>query len=311
MAFASSYSSYASSQNGVWSWKDSYRWVDFDAEASRQVDECITDRWTNSKDKSFSFPLTDGAWFKQSRNRGIYTCHIELNFSRNKINKIYQKNKNTSYQREMRRSPAFQLPQGSKKTLEKLFDKSYADKDDKDIMSESGMIKFFRDVGINPESHETLIVAFLLNCSEMGILLRDEFVNGFHRNGCNDKGDMKKCVQASCASVNGNSKRWKEFYRWVFRHVKEDEKKKTIPTDLAIQLWQIVLQKQKQSMPLLEPWLKFCDKVKDKDMQAISRDVWEQLFDFLKETNSVKEYDDNGAWPVAIDEFVEYCNEQK
>jgi len=63
-------------------------------------------------------------------------------------------------------------------------------------------------------------------------------------------------------------------------------------------------------MPLLSQWLQFCEKVQDKDMKVISRDVWEQIYDFLKETQSVKDYDDNGAWPVAIDEFVEFLNEQ-
>ena len=79
MSYSSSYSSYASSRNGTWSWKDSYRWVEFDAEASKQIDEEITDRWNNSKDRSFSFELSAGSWFSQSRNRGVYTCHVEVN----------------------------------------------------------------------------------------------------------------------------------------------------------------------------------------------------------------------------------------
>jgi len=45
--------------------------------------------------------------------------------------------------------------------------------------------------------------------------------------------------------------------------------------------------------------------------QAISRDVWEQLIDFLKETKKADEYDDNGAWPVLIDEFMEHLAETK
>jgi len=300
------------SQNGVWAWKDSYRWVDFDADASRQVDEEITNRWNNTKDKSFSFPLTSGAWFNQSRNRNMYTCHVELNYSRSKINKIYQKNKNTSYQREMRRTPPFQLPSGNTKKLGQLFDKSYADKDEKDIMSENGMLKFFKDCGINPESHETLIISFLLNCEEMGIITRDEFVKGFNKNGCNDKSDVKKCVQSKCQTVNGNRKKWKEFYKFIFHHVKEDEKKKTIPTELALQLWSILYQKDKKNMKLLDEWLTYCEKEKNGEMKVVSRDLWEQIYDFLIETASIDNYDDaGGSWPVAIDEFVEYLQEKQ
>ena len=301
MAFSSSYSSYASSQNGTWAWKDSYRWVDFDAEASRQVDQELTNRWNNTKDRTFSFALNAGDWFNQYRNRGIYTCHVELTYNRKEIKKIYQKNKNTSYQREMRRTPAFQLPSGNKKQLGKIFDKNYADKEEKDIMSEAGMLTFFKkDLNINPESHETLIVSFILNCEEMGIISRDEFIDGFVKNGCNDKNDIKKCVQNKCRDINGNTKKWREFYKWIFKHVKEDEKKKTIPCELAVQLWSILFQKDKNKMKLFDKWIKYCQT--SKDMKVISRDLWEQLYDFLKETTSIDDYDDaGGSWPVAID----------
>jgi len=212
----------------------------------------------------------------------------------------------------MKREPAFQLPSGNNKKLGQLFDKSYADKEERDIMSEQGMLKFFKDVGVNPESHETLIVSYLLQCEEMGILSRDEFVNGFFKQGCNDKNDVKKCVQNKCRDVNGNTKQWKGFYKWIFKHVKEDEKKKTISTELAVQLWAILFQKDKGSMKLMDKWMTYCEKNKDKDMKVVSRDLWEQLYDFLKETSSIDDYDDaGGSWPVAIDEFVEYLQEQK
>jgi len=312
MAVASDYSSYAASQNGVWSYRESYRWIDFDADASAQVDRCLTDQWTGTKQKSFSFALTEGAYFKQQQNQGAYTCYVELNFSRNKISKIYQKNKNTGYQREMRRNPAFVLPSGDKKKLSKLFDRSYADEDDPDIMSEPGMLKFFKDCGVNAESHETLIVSYLLKCPEMGILGRDEFVEGFFAQGCTDKADMKKAVQAKCRSVNGDVRAWKAFYRWVFVHVREDEKKKTIPTGLAMQLWQILFRRERARLKLLDAWLGYCAEEEEGELKSVSRDLWEQIYDFLKETQTVDDYDDaGGSWPVAVDEFVEYLQEKQ
>ena len=117
-------------------------------------------------------------------------------------------------------------------------------------------------------------------------------------------------IQEKIRAINNNNSTYKQFYKWVFKHVREDEKKKSIPTDLAITLWQLVFTKQKSSMPLLDLWLEFCDKVKDKDMKVISRDVWEQIYDFLKETKSIDSYDDaGGAWPVAVDEFIEWAQE--
>jgi len=312
MSYASSYSSYASSQNGIWSWKDSYRWIDFDAAASLQVDEELTNRWNNTKDKTFSFALTSGSWFNQSKNRGIYSCFVELNFSRNKINKIYQKNKNTSYQREMRRTPPFILPQGNKKKLSQLFDTRYADKDEAEIMSEQGMICFFKDNKVNPESHETLIISHLLQCEEMGIISKEEFVSGFYKNGCMDKSDIQKCIQRKCMAVNNNSKSFKAFYKWIFVHVKEDEKKKQISTELAVQLWTILFEKDKNKMKLLKEWMAYCLSAKDNELKVVSRDLWEQIYDFLMETQSIDSYDDaGGSWPIAIDEFVEYLQTKK
>jgi hypothetical protein len=202
-----------------------------------------------------------------------------------------------------------ELKQGSKSKLEKLF-KEYADGDDPTVMSEAGMIKFFKDVHVNPESHETLAIAWHLQASEMGLFQLDEFVNGFSKSGCSDKKDIQKAVQQVTSSLS-DAKQFKEFYRWIFHHVKEDEKKKTIPTELAVQLWQIVLSSFKHEMPLLSDWIKFCETTQDKDMKVVSRDVWEQLYDFLKETKSVDDYDESAAWPVAFDEFIEYVQEQK
>lgn len=202
-----------------------------------------------------------------------------------------------------------ELKQGSKSKLEKLW-REYADKEDPEMMSEQGMIQFFKDCGVNPEGYETLAIAWHLQGSEMGIFIKDEFVNGFSKSGCSDKKDMKRQIGQVVRSL-GDAKQFKEFYKWLFHHVKEDDKKKTIPTGLAMQLWGIVWAKHQHGMPLLPKWLEFCDATKESSLKAISRDVWEQLFDFLKETNSAADYDENGAWPVAIDEFIEWINEQE
>lgn len=196
---------------------------------------------------------------------------------------------------------------GSADKVRKLFDK-YADKEDKEIMSEQGMIQFFKDISINPDGHETLVISWLLNCTEMGLIQRKEFVEGFTNQGCSTIADVKTVVKGKITSL-GTDSQFKQFYRWVFQHVKEDEKKKTIPTNLAIQLWKIVLGSKQKDLPLLEKWLLWCEK--SEDFKVVNKDIWEQVYDFLKETKDLKSYDDSGAWPVQVDEFIEWCKEQK
>jgi DCN1-like protein 1/2 len=41
--------------------------------------------------------------------------------------------------------------------------------------------------------------------------------------------------------------------------------------------------------------------------KAISRDTWNQLFDFVVTVNDqLDKFDPDGAWPVLIDDFVAY-----
>ena len=46
--------------------------------------------------------------------------------------------------------------------------------------------------------------------------------------------------------------------------------------------------------------------------QAITKDTWYQLFEFAKQFgDDLSSYDENGAWPYLIDEFVEWHEEKK
>jgi len=196
--------------------------------------------------------------------------------------------------------------------MNSLFDKNYGDPEEPEIMSESGMLKFFKDCGVNPDGYETLVVAYHLQTSEMGIYEKDEFVKGFVDSGCSTKKEIKNVIQNRIKAVKTNNKEYKRFYKWLFVHVKEEEKKKTIPTELAMQLWSLVFDSKRSSMALLDQWLGFCEDQKEKGLRVISRDLWEQIYDFLIEAQQVDDYDDaGGSWPVAVDEFVEWVQEQK
>lgn len=46
--------------------------------------------------------------------------------------------------------------------------------------------------------------------------------------------------------------------------------------------------------------------------KAITKDTWFQLFEFAKQFgDDLSNYDENGAWPYLIDEFVEWRQEQE
>jgi len=207
-------------------------------------------------------------------------------------------------------SKAAKKKKGSVSKLSAIFEKHYADADEADIMSEEGMIKFFKDCAVNPEGHETLIIAHFLKCAEMGIYEKTEFVEGFAQCGCSTQKDIKRAVRSKVDAVSRDTREFRAFYKWLFVHVREDEKKKNIPIALALQLWPLVLTGQKKSLRFFDEWMAFCEEKRDSDLKAITKDVWEQLYDFLKETQSIEAYNEDLGWPVAIDEFVEWIKEK-
>lgn len=82
--------------------------------------------------------------------------------------------------------------------------------------------------------------------------------------------------------------------------MKEDEERKTIDTNVAVGLWSVVLPLH---FPLTDAWLAFCKS--SKSLKMVSNDLWQQLWEFARDADTdLANFDEDGAWPVIIDEFV-------
>lgn len=77
---------------------------------------------------------------------------------------------------------------------------------------------------------------------------------------------------------------------------------KSLPVETAIQLYPLILS---DKFNLLNLWIEFLHQGKK---SFISRDTHAMLFEFVNTINAnLNNFDDDGAWPVLIDEFVEYA----
>ena len=82
---------------------------------------------------------------------------------------------------------------------------------------------------------------------------------------------------------------------------------KTLPTDMAILLWQLVFSQREP--PILERWVRFLKCFPN--VRGIQRDTWNMFLNFCETVSSdLSVYDDNEAWPSLFDDFVEYENDQ-
>jgi DCN1-like protein 1/2 len=105
------------------------------------------------------------------------------------------------------------------------------------------------------------------------------------------------------AEIKDDNK-FREIYNFAFTWARE-KGQKSLSLETAIGMWQLLF--AERNWPLLDHW---CQFLQVRHNKAISRDTWAQLLEFVKSIDpQLSNYDDEGAWPYLIDEFVEYLTE--
>ncbi|ORY51495.1 dcun1d1 protein [Rhizoclosmatium globosum] len=174
---------------------------------------------------------------------------------------------------------------------------------DEDIIGVEGTEKLCQDLEVDPTEAVTLVLANHLKCENMCEFKRNGWVDGWSKLGCETVEDMKKAV-VDMRSELDDPTRFRELYIYTFNFAKA-ENQKSLDKDTAIAFWQLLFSNKYKYIDL---WLEFLEDHKN----AISRDTWIQFLDFTqKYSTNLEGYEDDGAWPVLIDEFVEFVQENE
>ncbi|EKX40557.1 hypothetical protein GUITHDRAFT_113343 [Guillardia theta CCMP2712] len=181
-------------------------------------------------------------------------------------------------------SADFCSPAVDSSAIEALFDK-YKDSDDNAI-GVDGLINFCNDLEIPPDDLRMLYFCYNLKAKSAVRWTNAEFVQGL------------KHMRSELSSPS----KFKDFYAYAFDISRQDGQK-VLDLQTAIQLWRMLLEGRFDHLDL---WCEYLEKVYNK---AITKDTWQLTLEFSQTVNEDFSNIDleNSAWPVVIDEFVEYC----
>ncbi|XP_076316048.1 DCN1-like protein SCCRO4 [Tachypleus tridentatus] len=175
----------------------------------------------------------------------------------------------------------------------------YSSVDDPDVIGPDGMEKFCEDLGVEPEDVVMLVLAWKMEAKQMGYFRLSEWLKGLSDLQC----DSIQIIQSKLdylRSLLDDPSSFKSIYRYAYDFAR-DKDQRSMDMETARQMLQLLLGK---NWPLYSLFQQFLQQSKYK---VINKDQWCNILEFSRLIRpDLSNYDEDGAWPVLLDELVEW-----
>ncbi|XP_077983628.1 DCN1-like protein 4 [Glandiceps talaboti] len=170
---------------------------------------------------------------------------------------------------------------------------------DEDGIGPDGMEKFCEDIGVEPENIVMLVIAWKLEAKQMGFFTLDEWLKGMTQLQVDSVVKVRAKLEFLRSLLN-DPVLFKQIYRFAYDFAR-DKDQRSMDIETAKIMLSLLLGRQ---WVLFSSFHQFLEQSKYK---VINKDQWCNILEFSRTINSdLSNYDEDGAWPVMLDEFVEW-----
>lgn len=190
--------------------------------------------------------------------------------------------------------------------ISKMFN-DILDDDSDQAASLEGISNFCTNIGIeNPEEDiRVLVLLWKLGAEKKpSEISREEWMQGCRKLQLDSISKFQSLLPALDTGFLDRTE-FREFYKFCFQFNRAGTHK-TLEKDLVVALLPLCAS-ERIAKERLDTFCVFLETTKDESYSRITLDQWRSFLDFCYECEDLKDYDEaTSAWPVLIDEYVEF-----
>jgi len=191
---------------------------------------------------------------------------------------------------------------------------TFADESDGSIGPE-GVEKLCKNLEVDPADVLVLVLAWQLEASQMGYFSREEWMRGAERglSAATSMAELKGLLQTKNTAIRQGGRAADEQLRSLhaFTHkFCREERKKNIDVSAATTMLELV---HGSTFPKHIPSLcEYLNQHKEVGKRGVSADEWSMVLNFCNEiVPDCSNFQDDGAWPLLLDDYVEWYREKE